>query len=111
MYRRICSGALALTFVSHCYSRSPLRPRRISTRPSQARSGSANVLPTKRDQVDPLLQKYDFGGQLRVLQDPTAMDPGKTARSRAARWKSRNRWKGPKGISTTDGCASQSNSA
>jgi type IV secretion system protein VirB9 len=33
----------------------------------------------KRDQGDPAVQNYDFGGQLRVLQDPTAIDTTKAA--------------------------------
>ena len=36
------------------------------------------------NQTPSLVQKYDFGGQLRILQDPTAMDPQKFVGTGAA---------------------------
>ena len=49
MYRRICSGALALTVcVSLLFAQSPATAAGISTPPSQARSGSANAYPEAR---------------------------------------------------------------
>jgi P-type conjugative transfer protein TrbG len=77
MYRRICSGALALVvcvslLVAQPPSTAPASP------PVQVKRVPAAQSPSqKRDQVDPALQNHDFGGQLRVLQDPTAMDPAK----------------------------------
>ena len=78
MYRRICSGALALTVcVSLLFAQSPATAP-VSPPVQVKRTPAAQTPTPKRDQVDPLIQKYDFGGQLRVLQDPTAMDPAKT---------------------------------
>ena len=49
MYRRICSGALALTVcVSLLFAQVACDRARISTPPSQARSGSANAYPEAR---------------------------------------------------------------
>jgi type IV secretion system protein TrbG len=78
MFRRIYSGALALTVcVSLLFAQSPATAP--GSPPVQVkRAPAAKTTTPKRDQVDPLLQKYDFGGQLRMLQDPTAMDPSKT---------------------------------
>ncbi len=78
MSRRICSGALALAnCVSLLFAQSPATPQ--ASPPVQVKRVPATQTPaSKRDQADPVLQKYDFGGQLRVLQDPTAMDPAKS---------------------------------
>ena len=75
MYRRICSGAMALVVcVSLLVAQSPATP------PVQVKRVPATQTSSqKRDQVDPAIQNYDYGGQLRVLQDPTAMDPTKAA--------------------------------
>ena len=77
MYRRICSWALALTVcVSLLFAQSPAPPP-ISP-PVQVKRLPAAQTPTpKRGRVDPVVQNYDFGAQLRQLQDPTLLDPAK----------------------------------
>ncbi|HLG95313.1 MAG TPA: P-type conjugative transfer protein TrbG [Bryobacteraceae bacterium] len=79
MYRQIHSGALALTaFVSLLCAQSPKSPANSS--PVQVkRVPAGQTPPSKQTQTDPVIQNYDFGGQFRVLQDPTAMDPSKAA--------------------------------
>ncbi len=54
------------------FGQSPSPPPKLPSAPVQVkRVPAAQSSP----QMPPLLQKYDFGGQLRLLEDPTAMDP------------------------------------
>lgn len=78
MYRQFCSAALALTTcVSLLFAQSPKSPANSS--PVQVKRVPGGQTPSqKQTQTDPVIQNYDFGGQLRVLQDPTAMDPSKS---------------------------------
>jgi len=77
MIKQICSGALILTlYASTVFGQSsgaspssPVKAKRVS--PAQAP-------PQSQEQAPPLLQNYDFGGQLRLLQDPTATDSAKS---------------------------------
>lgn len=77
MYIRICSGVLALMgCVSLLVAQSPKSPPNSAAPPVQAKRVPASQAPVQK-QADPVIQNYDFGGQLRVLQDPTAMDAPK----------------------------------
>ena len=62
-----CFGALAQT---------PAAPPNLSTAPVAAKRVPAAQPSSQKQAKEPpaLLQKYDFGGQLEVLQDPTTMD-------------------------------------
>src|SRR5690242_20014944 len=65
-----CLGALAQT---------PAAPPNLSTAPVAAkRVPAAQPSSQKQAKEPPALQKYDFGGQLQVLQDPTTMDVRKS---------------------------------
>src|SRR5215469_1081610 len=66
-----CVGALAQT---------PATPPNPSTAPVAAKRVPAAQPPSQKQAKEPpaLLQKYDFGGQLQVLQDPTTMDARKS---------------------------------
>ncbi len=77
MRRRIRSGVLAITAVaSLLFGQSPATPPSAPAVQIK-RVPASQPSPQTQSQLPPLLQKYDFGGQLRVLQDPTAMDPPK----------------------------------
>ena len=66
-----CVGALAQT---------PAAPPNLSTAPVAAKRVPAAQPSSQKQAKEPpaLLQKYDFGGQLQVLQDPTTMDVRKS---------------------------------
>jgi len=66
-----CLGALAQT---------PAAPPNLSTAPVAAKRVPAAQPSSQKQAKEPpaLLQKYDFGGQLQVLQDPTTMDVRKS---------------------------------
>src|ERR1700741_1237920 len=49
---------------------SPATPVQVKRVPAAQTTPAPNQTPS-------LVEKYDFGGQLRILQDPTAMDPQK----------------------------------
>jgi type IV secretion system protein VirB9 len=94
MYKQICSGALAATvFVTLALAQSPKSPPNSATTPVQAKRVPAAPAPAPK--TDPVIQNYDFGGQLRVLQDPTAMDPPKSVSPAAGN--SEGDGKAPKG--------------
>lgn len=77
MYRRICAGLALTVCVSLLFAQAPATA--LESPPVQVKRVPAAQAPSqKRDQVDPLVQKYDFGGQLRLLQDPTGMDPARS---------------------------------
>jgi len=78
MYRRICSGAMALAVcVLLVFAQSPATPP--ASPPVQVKGvPAAQTSSPKGGPADPMLQKYDFGSQLRLLQDPTALDPAKS---------------------------------
>ncbi len=74
MYIRICSGALAMMlWVSLLVAQSPQSPPNSAVPPVQTKRVPPSQAPAQK-QPDPVMQNYDFGAQLRVLQDPTAMD-------------------------------------
>jgi len=78
MRRRIRSGVLAITAAaSLLFGQSPTLLPNAPTSPVQVKRVPARQPPQTQNQLPPLIQQYDFGGQLRVLQDPTAMDPPK----------------------------------
>jgi type IV secretion system protein TrbG len=58
------------------FAQSPAPAPKLSDAPIQVRRTPAAQ---SSPQMPPLLQKYDFGGQLRLLEDPTAMDQQKVA--------------------------------
>ena len=79
MYIRIYSGALALIgCVSLLVAQSPKSAPNSAAPPVQAKRVPASQPPAQK-QMDPVIQNYDFGGQVRVLQDPSAMDAPKVS--------------------------------
>src|SRR6266702_4214899 len=58
-------------------AQSPAVPSGSPATPVQVKRVPAGQTTPAPNQTPPLIQKYDFGGQLRILQDPTAMDPQK----------------------------------
>ena len=82
MTKRIRPGVLAITAGSLLFGQSPATPPNSPAPPVKVKHAPASQPPAQTpSQVPPLLQEYDFGGQLRVLQDPTAMDPQKSVGS------------------------------
>jgi hypothetical protein len=74
-----------VAFVASAFGQSPAPPPDLPVAPVQTKRVPAGQnQPQSQNQVPPLLQKYDFGGQLRVLQDPTAMDRLKSNSSTGA---------------------------
>src|SRR5581483_11245715 len=68
-------GLAILACTSMSFAQSPTTPPNLSAAPVQVkRIPAAPSLPQPS-----LLQKYDFGDQLRVLEDPTAIDPQRTS--------------------------------
>ena len=67
-----CAGTLAQT---------PATPPNPSTAPVAAKRVPAAQPSSQKQAKEPpaLLQKYDFGGQLQVLQEPTTMDVRKSS--------------------------------
>ena len=108
MYQLICSRGLALAVCgSLVFAQSPNAQPTSSSSPVQVKRVPVAQTPSqKQDQADPLIQKYDFGGQLRALQDPDSDRPSKVWR--AGGWKFRTRRKSPKRISSANGCTAQS---
>src|SRR5262245_33195938 len=79
MNRRICSEVIAVCVsVSLVRGQSPVNPSKLAASPpvQSKRDRTGQTPPLNSDHVPPLLQNYDFGEQLRVLQDP-APDPAK----------------------------------
>ena len=77
MYIRIYSGALALIgCVSLLVAQSPKSAPNSAAPPVQPKRVPASQPPAPK-QTGPVIQNYDFGGQVRVLQDPSAMDAPK----------------------------------
>ena len=66
-----CVGALAQT---------PAAPPNLSTAPVAAKRVPAAQPSSQKQAKEPpaILQNYDFGGQLQVLQDPTTLDVRKS---------------------------------
>jgi hypothetical protein len=60
---------------SIAFAQSPAVPSGSSATPVQVKRVPAGQTTPAPNQTPSLVQKYDFGGQLRILQDPTAMDP------------------------------------
>jgi type IV secretion system protein VirB9 len=61
-------------------AQTPAEPPNLSTAPVAAKRVPAPQPPSQQQAKEPptLPQKYDFGGQLELLQDPTAMDVRKS---------------------------------
>src|SRR5215469_2524549 len=79
MYIRIYFGALALIgCVSLLVAQSPKSPPNSAAPPVQPKRVPASQPPAPK-QTGPVIQNYDFGGQVRVLQDPSAMDAPKVS--------------------------------
>src|SRR5437763_6562788 len=75
---RIITGpVLTALLTSTAFAQSPAVPSGSPAAPVQVKRVPAAQTTPAPNQNPPLVQKYDFGGQLRVLQDPTAMDPQK----------------------------------
>jgi P-type conjugative transfer protein TrbG len=80
MRKQICSVAVTVTvFVSSLVGQSPATPPSGPAAPVQAKRVPGQTPPKASNQPSAVLQSYDFGDQLRVLQDPTAMDSQKSA--------------------------------
>src|SRR5215472_12938286 len=62
------------------FAQTPAAPPNLSTAPVAAKRVPAAQPSSQKQAKEPpaLLQKYDFGGQLQVLQDPTTMDVRKS---------------------------------
>src|ERR1700689_4281665 len=69
MKKQIISAAFVVVVsASSLFSQSPASP------PNPAKQAPVQVKRVPATQQPPAVQNYDFGGQLRTLQDPTAMD-------------------------------------
>ena len=60
---------------SIAFAQSPAAPSGTAAAPVQVKRIPAGQAAPVPNQTPSVVQKYDFGGQLRILQDPTAMDP------------------------------------
>jgi type IV secretion system protein VirB9 len=77
MKQLVCSAGLAIVAsMSLLFGQSPAPSSSLPSPPEQVKRVPADQPETEK-QLPPLLKRYDFGGQLRVLQDPPAMDPQK----------------------------------
>jgi type IV secretion system protein VirB9 len=75
----ICSAGLMLASPFGGLAQTPAVPPNLPTAPVPARRVPAPQTSAQQGTKEPaLVQKYDFGSQLRVLQDPTAMDGRKS---------------------------------
>jgi type IV secretion system protein TrbG len=75
---RIITGPVLIALVtSIAFAQSPAVPSGSPATPVQVKRVPAGQTTPAPNQTPPLVQKYDFGGQLRILQDPTAMAPQK----------------------------------
>src|SRR5438128_11261313 len=73
---RIIFGAVLTTrLASIAFAQSPGVTAGSPATPVQVKRVPAAQTTPAPNQTPSLIQKYDFGGQLRILQDPTAMDP------------------------------------
>ena len=70
---RFAAVSIALS-ISMAFAQAPAAPPPSAATPVQAKRVPAASNQSPPNQVPSVVQKYDFGGQLRVLQDPTAMD-------------------------------------
>ena len=80
MKRKIHFAILALgASLTGAFPQSPTASPNAATAPVQVkRVPAVQSSPPIQNPVPPILQNYDFGGQLRLLQDPTKMDPQKS---------------------------------
>jgi type IV secretion system protein VirB9 len=77
----ICSAVLILgTCCLSGLAQTPAAPPNLVTTPVPAKRVPAAQPQSQKEAKEPpaLLQKYDFGGQLQLLQDPTTMDMRKS---------------------------------
>lgn len=80
MRKQICSVVVTVTvFASSLFGQSPASPPLAPTAPVQVKRVPGQPAAKASNQPPAALQSYDFGDQLRVLQDPTAMDSQKSA--------------------------------
>src|ERR1700760_4006826 len=78
MRRRIIFGQVLIAVSGAiAFGQSPAAPSGTAAAPVQVKRVPAGQTTPAPNQTPSLVQKYDFGGQLRILQDPTAMDPQK----------------------------------
>jgi P-type conjugative transfer protein TrbG len=75
--RIIFGPVLIALLASIAFAQSPAVPSGSPATPVQVKRVPAGQTTPAPNQTPSLVQKYDFGGQLRILQDPTAMDPQK----------------------------------
>src|SRR5262249_18498895 len=75
---RIVFGQVLIALsASIAFAQSPAAPSGTAGPPVQVKRVPAGQTTPAPNQTPSLVQKYDFGGHLRILQDPTAMDPQK----------------------------------
>src|SRR5207302_309256 len=75
---QIIFGAVLTTLLaSIAFAQSPAVSAGSPATPVQVKRVPAAQTTPAPNQTPSVVQKYDFGGQLRILQDPTAMDPQK----------------------------------
>src|SRR6478672_1322406 len=77
----ICSaGLMLLACCSDALAQTPTAPPNLPAAPVTAKRVPAAQAPSQKQAKEPrpILKKYDFGGQLQVLQDPTIMDVRKS---------------------------------
>src|ERR1700684_1988002 len=80
MRKRICYVAVMVTvFASSLVGQAPASSPPASVAPVPAKRVPSQTPPKASNQPPAAVQSYDFGDQLRVLQDPTAMDSQKAA--------------------------------
>lgn len=101
--------------VSTAFGQSPATPPVLPAAPLQVKRVPAKQSsPQAQHQPPPLLQKYDFGSQLGVLEDPTEMDSQNFAepnsRPRSAGCNQSYRGRSSKGLSTSSRCSIEPNS-
>lgn len=66
---------LAVIFITCTFAQSPAAPPNLAAPAVQAKHVPAGQSPPpSQNQVLPPLQKYDFGQQVKILQEPTAID-------------------------------------
>ncbi len=77
----ICSVVMLGGFGLGGLAQTPAPPPNVGVPPVTAKRVPATQPPAHKQAKDvpPLLQKYDFGGQLQVLENPTAMDARKSS--------------------------------
>jgi type IV secretion system protein TrbG len=79
MKTRVAFVVLAVVFVLSAFAQSPAPPPDLPAAPVQAkRVPGGQTPPQTQNPAPPSVPNYDFGGQLKILQDPTAMDRPKS---------------------------------